>query len=254
LARWWLGLLGLLLVGMIAHAVLHIGGPGADALFVKWVYNIVLVGSAGSCLARGLAIRRERAAWLILGSSLLLWAAGNIYFTIVLYNAKHVPIPSLSDVAWLGFYPGAYLALGLLVRARVRDFRSSLWLDGVIGALTVGAVGVALILRPVLAATGGKTLSVAVALAYPMLDLTLVALVVGMLGIVGWKPGRTWILSPAGWPYSVSRTRSMPINRRREPTTRVRSSIWAGRRRPSSSGSRRGSVPASSEPPRSIVA
>ena len=197
-ARWWLGLLGLLLVGMVAHAVLHIGGHGADALFVKWIYNIVLLGSAGSCLARGLAIRRERAAWLILGLSLLLWSAGNIYFTIVLFNAKTVPIPSLSDVAWLGFYPGAYLALGLLLRARVRDFRSSLWLDGVIGALTVGAVGVALILRPVLAATGGKTLSVSVALAYPMLDLTLVALVVGVLGIVGWKPGRTWIFIAGG--------------------------------------------------------
>ena len=183
---------------MIAHAVFGLGGHGADALFVKWIYNFVLVGSAGLCLARGLAIRRERAAWLILGSSLLLWSAGNIYFTIFLFNAKQVPIPSLSDVAWLGFYPGAYLALGLLARARVRDFRPSLWLDGVIGALTVGAVGVTLILRPVLAATSGKLLSVAVALAYPMLDLTLVALVVGVLGIVGWKLGRTWIFVAGG--------------------------------------------------------
>jgi len=196
--QWLLGLLGLLLAGMIAHAVFGLGGHGADALFVKWIYNVVLVGSAGSCLARGLAIRRERAAWLILGSSLLLWSAGNIYFTVFLFNDKQVPIPSLSDVAWLGFYPGAYLALGLLARARVRDFRSSLWLDGVIGALTVGAVGVALILRPVLAATSGKLSSVAVALAYPMLDLTLVALVVGVLGIVGWKLGRTWIFVAGG--------------------------------------------------------
>jgi hypothetical protein len=67
---------------MIAHAVVHIGGHGADALFVKWIYNIVLLGSAGSCLARGLAIRRERAARLILGLSLLLWSAGNNVVTL----------------------------------------------------------------------------------------------------------------------------------------------------------------------------
>ena len=63
-ARWWLGLLGLLLAGMIAHAVFGLGGHGADALFVKWIYNIVLVGSAGSYTQKLWMRMKNKAAYL----------------------------------------------------------------------------------------------------------------------------------------------------------------------------------------------
>ena len=41
---------------------------------------------------------------------------------------------------YLGFYPPAYVGVVLLARPHLRQFRPSLWLDGVIGALTVAAV------------------------------------------------------------------------------------------------------------------
>ena len=46
----------------------------------------------------------------------------------------------------LAFYPASYVALVLMVRARVRRFQASMWLDGLIGALTIGAAATAVFL------------------------------------------------------------------------------------------------------------
>lgn len=32
-----------------------------------------MVGASGSCLARAFLVRRERAAWLLIGAGLLIW-------------------------------------------------------------------------------------------------------------------------------------------------------------------------------------
>ena len=46
-------------------------------------------------------------------------------------------------------------------------FRSSLWLDGGIAALTVAALIATLAFQPIVDATGGTTAQIAVNLAYP---------------------------------------------------------------------------------------
>ena len=196
-----LPLLGLvlLLAAMVAHAAFDLGGSRLDGLFVKWIYNVVLIGSAASCLARAAFVERERSAWLVLGVSLLLWAGGNIYFTVALFDAKQVPIPSWADAGYLSIYPGAYAALVLMLRSRVSEFRASIWLDGLIGALAVGAIGAAVLLKVVLGAIGGDPVSVGVALAYPLLDLLLVAFVVAVVGLSGWKLDRTLLVVAAGF-------------------------------------------------------
>ena len=53
------------------------GGPGVDSLFERGVNNAVLVLAALVILMRGVAVRRERWAWIALGLGLLSWAAGN---------------------------------------------------------------------------------------------------------------------------------------------------------------------------------
>ncbi len=194
-----LAVLVLLLAAMVAHAALRLGGSRLDSLFVKWIYNVVLIGSAASCLARAASVERERSAWLVLGVALLTWAGGNIYFTVALFDAKQVPIPSWSDAGYLSIYPGAYAALVLMLRSRVSEFRASIWLDGLIGALAVGSIGAAVLLKVVLAAIGGDPVSVGIALAYPLLDLLLVAFVVAVGGLSGWKLDRTLLFVAAGF-------------------------------------------------------
>ena len=93
----------------------------------------------------------------------------------------------------------------LLLRSRAGHLRASLWLDGVIGGLAVAAVGTAVVFQAVLGATGGSRAAVATNLAYPLADLTLIALVVWALAVTGWRPGRTWGLVAAGLlVFSVS--------------------------------------------------
>jgi diguanylate cyclase (GGDEF)-like protein len=77
-----------------------------------------------------------------------------------------------------------------LVRARVRRFYVSLWLDGVIGALALAALAAALVFPALLASTGSPGSNVLADLSYPVADLLLVGLAVGVVAMTGWRPGR----------------------------------------------------------------
>ena len=87
----------------------------------------------------------------------------------------------------------------LLVRRRVQRFYKSWWLDGVIAVLTVGAAAGALIFAPLRRSLpGGSADVVAVTLAYPVADMVLVALLVGVFAATGWRPGRMWTVFGIG--------------------------------------------------------
>ena len=85
------------------------------------------------------------------------------------------------------------MALVLVVRARVHDFHASLWLDGFVGALAAAALGAALVFGAV-AGSGMDTTVVAVDLTYLLADLLLLAFVVGVFAVTGWRPGRSLLL------------------------------------------------------------
>src|SRR6059058_3403865 len=90
----------LLVVGLAAYAVHSITGLGRDSAFF--------------------------ADWLVLGTGLAVWSAGVIDTTLH-PTLQDGAFPSRADVLWLAFYPFAYGALVLLLRARVRDLRLTLW-------------------------------------------------------------------------------------------------------------------------------
>lgn len=149
-----------LLVAFTAHVTLGLGGSGADELFNVWVYNALMLTSAGACLLRAVLVRRERWAWALLGAGLLLYASGEIYYAAVLAGRETVPIPSLADGGYLGFYPLAYAALIVLLRARIGVFPVARWLDGAIVGSAVAALAAALALGPIIDASNeGQTLS-----------------------------------------------------------------------------------------------
>jgi two-component system cell cycle response regulator len=191
-ARWLLGALGLLLALCAFHALVGFDAGPLAWLLEKWGYNVVLVGSGLLCVGRGVKVRAERAAWLTMGVGVVGWAFGNVYYTAVLWDMDPIPIPSVSDVLWLGYYPVVYVAVAMLLRARIARFHASLWVDGALAALAVGALSAAVVFQSVLAGTGGEPLEVATNLAYPLGDLILLGMVTGGVALTGWKPGRTW--------------------------------------------------------------
>ena len=116
----------------------------------------------------------------------------------MLANDPNPPYPSVADLLYLAFYPASYCALLLLARSRTDSFRSSLWLDGGIAALTVAALIATLAFQPIVDATGGTTAQIAVNLAYPVGDLLLLTLVVTVFGLNAWRPDPVWLLIGGG--------------------------------------------------------
>jgi two-component system cell cycle response regulator len=184
--------IGVLALGVLAHGVHSATGAGNDALFADWIYNVLMWGAVALCLARALSVRAERGAWAAMTVSLALWAAGDLTWTLYYNHLDEAPYPSFADVLYLAYYPFSYVGVVLLLRARLRPVRASLWLDGAVSGLTLAALTTALLFGPILAATEGSPSAVAVTLAYPVGDLLMLCTVGVALTITGWRPGRAW--------------------------------------------------------------
>ena len=189
-----LGLLSGLLGFYAVVTIWTLGDASLQDAVGRWVYDAVVLGAALLVLARAASVPAERGAWLALGAGLLLWALGQTYYSVVLYYASPAPFPSPADFGFLAFYPLSYLALVLLLRARVAHLERLAWVDGLIGALAVAGVAAALIFPPVLEALEGSTFGVAVSLAYPCFDLVLVGMLSGVFAASKWRTHGSWLL------------------------------------------------------------
>ena len=189
-----LAALALLLTVYMAELVLHFMPVGVSDVCQKFAGNIIVLSSATLCAVRAFTRPGERVAWLLMALGLLSWGLGLLYFTLVQWDLEEIPVPSLADAGYLLCYPFVYAALVLLYRSRVRGRSDGLWVDGAIGALAVGALAAAIVFDAVLEATGGARLAVATNLTYPLADLLMLALVVGVLAMTGWRRAGAW-----GW-------------------------------------------------------
>ena len=188
----WAGLM-VVFAAYVAVA-LGLGGSGLLDAFSTWVYIALVLGAAALLALRAFTGEGERAPWLALAASAALWAAGELVYEIAYSEAPELaPYPSVADALWLGAYVAAGAGIVLVLRARLRRaFHPTMWLDAAIGATTIAALTAAIAFDPVLAETGGATLEVATDLAYPLADLGLLALVVTLLALTGWRPGLGW--------------------------------------------------------------
>jgi two-component system cell cycle response regulator len=193
--------LAILLLGgtalVASHYWLGIGG-GLHDVIGAGVYDAVVLGAGLACLVRASAFGRERNAWILLGLAILAWGAAEVYWSVAIEGNPNAPYPSPADVGYLAFYPLAYAGLALLVRARAHEINWRLWMDGAIATLGTAALGAAFVFDFVAEKTEGTPLQVATTLAYPLGDIAMVAMVVGVVALTGWRPGRTWSLLLAG--------------------------------------------------------
>ncbi|MEA2363693.1 MAG: hypothetical protein QOD71_2838 [Thermoleophilaceae bacterium] len=210
-------LLGLLLGAIAAQLVwtlTRFGGDAADWVFDKTLYPFVLGVASASCVARGIRVRQERWAWILLGVALLAWLAAEGVWAALYAGMSDPPVPSLADALYLAFYPLALVAILLLARNRIGAVQRALLVDGVLGALVVAMLTAVLLYPAIVEGAQGDLSTLITTAAYPIGDIAIVAAILSAAALTSWKPGRAWSIlgigiflnaaADAGYVFAVS--------------------------------------------------
>jgi len=134
-----------------------------------------------------------RKGYGLLGAGCLAFTAGNLLYVLWVAGLDPLPTPSWADVGYLSAYPLLAVGLALLACAELgQRLPGGLWLDGLTGLLGTATVGSVLGLRVILEQLSGSPAALAVTAAYPLWDLLLISMVVGVFALRGGRPGRAW--------------------------------------------------------------
>jgi hypothetical protein len=188
--------LAVLILFEALEEVFRLGGP--PWIYQTWVHDFVTLCAAVLVVARAVYEPRTRGAWLAFGAAMLLWSFGSIGWSIAYEGKAVVPYPTFADVFWLLWYPLMALGIGLLIRVRIKRFELHRWMDGVAVVLLVLAAGFAIVIQPVARETLQSATATVVDFSYPVLDLLLIGAILGVYGLLGWRPDAMWILLGLG--------------------------------------------------------
>lgn len=195
------------LLGAVAAVgfALHFLRDGLGMPFPHWrmlgadpLHDALEFLAAACCLARAAWVRDDRRAWLLIGLGVTSYAIGDTLWFAWLGRGASAPLPSIADAFWIVFYILLIAAVVLLVRTHVRLSQRTLWLDALMGGMLVAAVGITVLFRHGLGVAGQTPAAAVVNLAYPILDVSLVAAMVAIFAVLGWQPGRLSALLGAG--------------------------------------------------------
>lgn len=153
---------------------------------------------AGSLLPAALCVLAARAlldrsrSSVLLAAGMASWAAGFAVYFGVYEHSSSVPVPSVADALWLGWYGLTFAALLIMARPLLPARRDLLAVHVLVGMLTVAAVMASVLVGPIVRAGGGDGWLVATALAYPAMDVVLVGLLVAVVASAGWRLNLRW--------------------------------------------------------------
>jgi diguanylate cyclase (GGDEF)-like protein len=198
--------MALLVIEVLVFAVSTVPGfratvgaeEGFDPLFDGWLQAAGYVTAAVLAVLRPLASRVDRVIWTWLAAGVTARALGFVIYLAFVRQQQPPPYPSAADAAWLAMYVFMLAGLVELARRRTRRLSTMLVLDAAVGVLAAAALAVALLYRTVvsLAVPGTPPDAVAVSLAYPVLDLMLLVVFVGVLLAYEWSPPlAAWVLA-----------------------------------------------------------
>jgi hypothetical protein len=194
--RWvWVALLALLILEAFGD-LRWIGGPAG--LYGIVLHDALLGAATVMMLARAWFEPTGRRAWTAFGLAMGVWCVGSVAWSAVYGDVAHPPYPTFADVFWLAWYPLMVAGIVYLIRVRVHHFELHRWMDGIAVTLIVLVAGFALIVQPVAEDSSAGWLATVVDFSYPVLDVLLVGAVLGVYGLLGWRPDGMWILIGAG--------------------------------------------------------
>jgi len=150
------------LVGTISNLL----SPAANGL--------AAVGLLYAVFRSGICKRRIRIAWTLLFLGELSFILGDVTWTVLEMVLHQEPTPSAADVFYLMFYP--LFSAGILLLPAVQLNRREnlkLLLNNGIVMISAALIFWSFIIEPTIAANNEDTMTLAVTLAYPVMDLVL---------------------------------------------------------------------------------
>jgi two-component system cell cycle response regulator len=183
-----LGVVGLL----FADALLHVSPADWSDAIHNYGFMAVSACSAVVVFGRVALVKHNRRGWLLFAIGLGLLSSGDFYYTTIVVPQADPPFPTFADVLYLAGYPVLTLGLAVLLASRLNRPAPSMWLDAGIGVSAVLMISVGLLLGA-LTVTTGTTLQVVVALAYPLADFVLIAMIAAVIALTGARLDRALI-------------------------------------------------------------
>ena len=182
---------------------------GGLALLAAWgtyepltsgpVYSLIVLTSPVAILVAVRIHRPEhRTPWYLFALGQTLFLAGNV----VTYNHEllfdeTLTFPSSGDAAFLAVYPCLIAGILLLIRERSPGRDREAFIDSLILAVAVGTVAWVYLLAPVTQDTASGLMDKTVGMAYPLMDLVLLATVVRLALGAGRRAASFWLMTAA---------------------------------------------------------
>lgn len=167
-------------MAVVLHASLETGSMTQSLL-----YDVV---GASAVVIALVAIRRWRPdrmlPWLLMAAGQALFVAGDLAWNYYEFIGEE-PFPSIADALYLSGYPFMALGLYLLIRRRVAGGDRSGLLDAAILTTAVAILSWTFFMQPQVAAAELDPLSLAISLSYPIADLLLIGVAMGLLTTPG---------------------------------------------------------------------
>ena len=167
------------LLGTVLVAVFFILPAGSTEQ--STVYDLIGLGAVAAAVA-GIFVHRPAGwrVWLLMAAGQLAFVVGDIIWTT--YEAQGIdPFPSVADAAYLLGYPLLGLGLFAAIRRRVAGGDRAGLLDAAILATGAAVVWWAVVLGPLVAAGDPDPLSFGISAAYPVGDLILIGMALGLV-------------------------------------------------------------------------
>lgn len=166
--------------------------PGANLGRDLCLYTSLELLVLGLLGYRVISAHRDRWAWALLAGGLTAWLVADVWYTLVVAEQDPAPFPAVTDWIYLLFYALTYVSLILLLVRQAPRPGIRVWLDGATVALAAGAYAW-LAVPSIMASLGGSSpAAVFMSVANPVSDVLLVCLLVGILGVIGWRADTMW--------------------------------------------------------------
>lgn len=180
-------------MNLVYLGALMLPGDPASTLIDIWLSLVTQWAPVGVFWLVAVRTRFTRWEVILAAASMTFNALAETFYALAMDSSGYLASPSLADLGYLLYYPLLGAALIVLVRRQSRKATGSVFFDIALAVLGATAV-LAVILDPVFVDATSETTALdgAIAALYPLFDLLLVAIVVGVSASSVLRIGPRW--------------------------------------------------------------